>query len=87
MGIEGLGIERRYAMHFTKTRCSGHAQQFFEDLGSNTFPSIFWSDVQLEDLSGRKVQCAKSYGHRSVLGYDDVSFPNVFLVPLWGPPS
>ena len=86
MGIEGFGVERRYAMHFAKAHCSGHAQQLFEDLGANTFPSISGSDVQLDNLPCRKVQCAESYGYRSVLGYDDMSFTNVFFVPLRGPP-
>jgi hypothetical protein len=61
--IEVPGIERRYAMYFMKTCRPGNAQQFIEDQGSNTFASVFWPDIQLEDLSSRKVQCAKSHRH------------------------
>ena len=64
-------------MHFTKARCSRHAQQFFEDFGTNTFPSVFCSDIQLENLSSHKVYCPKSHGYRTVLSYDDLSITNV----------
>jgi hypothetical protein len=86
VNIEVPGIERRFAMYFMKTCRPGYAQQFIEDQGSYTFASIFWSDIQLEDLSSRNVQCAKSHRHRSVLGYDDVSFRNVIFVVRCGSP-
>ena len=74
-------------MDFTKARGPGHTQKLFEDLGSNALPGIFGSDVELNDLSCPKVQCAESHRCRSVLGYDDFAFSNVFCEPLRCLPS
>jgi hypothetical protein len=78
--IEIPGIERGSAMYFIKARCSGHAQQFLEEQGANALARVFRCDIQLAELSRRKVQGPKAHRHRSDLGYDDVSFGNVSLV-------